>query len=89
MNPISITHPHAQTAVLLASFHQPDRDFVDRELAVSGTPRSLYALARVLRAAQLMDEIETMHRAHPPIRYDANALGPGLGGIVLDHARAA
>lgn len=53
-----ITHPHAQTALLLASFNQPDRPWINRMLAVSGTPRRLYTLARVLRAAQTMDEID-------------------------------
>lgn len=57
MQAMSITHPHAQTAVLLASFNQPDREYVNATLAESGTPRCLYTLARLLRAAQLMDEI--------------------------------
>lgn len=63
MTPITISHPHAQTAVLLASFNQPDRPWVNRMLAVSGTPRRLYTLARALRAAQLLDEINAAHPA--------------------------
>lgn len=59
----SINHPHAQTAVLLASFNHPDRDFVNRELAISGCPRSLYTKARLLRAEQCMEEIDAMHQA--------------------------
>jgi hypothetical protein len=62
MQTISINHPHAQTAVLLASFNQPDRDYVNATLAESGTPRRLYTLARVLRAAKLMDDIEAMNQ---------------------------
>lgn len=50
------THPHAQTAVLLASFNTPDREHVERVLKVTGTPRRLYTLARVLRAAQAEDQ---------------------------------
>lgn len=56
-------NPSAQTAVLLASFNTPDRDHVDLVLRETSTPRSLYTLARVLRAAQGMDEIEAMHQA--------------------------
>lgn len=63
MQTIQINHPHAQTAILLASFNRPNRSHVRRELALSGTPRSLYTLARVLRAAQLMDEINAAHPA--------------------------
>jgi hypothetical protein len=60
MHPVAINHPHAQTALLLASFNQQDRPWVNRMLAESGTPRSLYTLARVLRAAQTMDEINAV-----------------------------
>lgn len=70
MPTIQINHPHAQTAVLLASFHQPDRDFVNHELAVSGTPSRLYTLARVLRSVQALDEmteIDRINAAHPAI----------------------
>lgn len=63
----TITHPHAQTAVLLASFSQPvDRAYVNRELARSGCPRSLYTTACILQAGlkfeQAQDEIESLHR---------------------------
>lgn len=73
---IQISHPHAQTAVLLASFNNPEREFVNHELAVSGTPRRLYTLARVLRAAQMVDELAAMdHQA----RLDAiNAGHPAI-----------
>lgn len=73
---VSINHPHAQTAILLASFHNPDRAHVARELKRSGTPRSLYTLARLLRAAQIVDEmaeadrkaaIDRVNAAHPAI----------------------
>lgn len=65
MTPITttITHPHALTAVLLASFNRVDRPYVTETLALSGTPRSLYTLARVLRAAQIVDEINAAHPA--------------------------
>jgi hypothetical protein len=56
------THPHAQTAVFLAAVNPTLRRYVAHELRSTGTPRSLYTLARVLRAAQMMDEIEAMHR---------------------------
>lgn len=57
MQTVAINHPHAQTALFLASFNTPDRPWVSHMLAVSCTPRRLYTLARVLRAAQAMDEI--------------------------------
>lgn len=63
MQTIPITHPHAQTAVLLASFNHIDRPYVTETLALSGTPRCLYTLARTLRAAQLVDEINAAHPA--------------------------
>lgn len=63
MNRVTINHPHAQTAVLLASFNRPPRAHINRELRLSGCPRSLYTLARVLRAAQLLDEINAAHPA--------------------------
>lgn len=73
---VSISHPHAQTAVLLASFNHPDRPWINRMLEVSGTPRRLYTLARVLRAAQMVDEMAEMdHQA----RLDAiNAAHPAI-----------
>lgn len=49
--PVFPVHPHAQTAVLLASFNTPDRVHVDTVLRETGTPRGLYTRARVLRAA--------------------------------------
>jgi hypothetical protein len=58
----SITHPHAQTAVLLASFNAADRDYINSTLAASGTPRRLYTLARMLRAVKLMDDIAAMKK---------------------------
>lgn len=51
------THPQAVVAVFLASHHDMPRDCVARELHITRTPRPLYTLARVLRAAQIMDEI--------------------------------
>lgn len=63
MQTASINHPHAQTAVLLASFNRPQSAHINRELRLSGCPRSLYTLARVLRAAQLMDDINAAHPA--------------------------
>lgn len=83
------THPHAKVAIELAEIIPTHRGHVNRELYLSGTPRSLYTLARILRAAKIVDEIEAMHRSHPPIRHDPNAFGPGLGGILLGHAKAA
>lgn len=67
---VSIGHPHAQTALLLASFNEPDREYVNDTLAVSGTPRSLYTLARILRSAQMVEEMEAIdaiNAAHPAI----------------------
>lgn len=64
MQTVAINHPHAQTALLLASFNEPDRPWVNRMLAVSGTPRRLYTLARVLRAAEHMDDIDAMNRVN-------------------------
>lgn len=61
-DPTYPSHPHAQMAVLLASLNRPDRDWVSQQLRETGTPRHLYTLARVLRAAQTLDEIEAMHR---------------------------
>jgi hypothetical protein len=74
--PVSISHPHAQTAVLLASFNHPDQPWINRMLEVSGTPRRLYTLARVLRATQMVDEMTEMdHQA----RLDAiNAAHPAI-----------
>ncbi|MHB1053488.1 MAG: hypothetical protein ACYCZT_10525 [Thiobacillus sp.] len=54
------THPHAQTAIELAAFNGQHRAHINRELSMSGCPRSLYTLARVLRAAKIVDEIESM-----------------------------
>lgn len=63
MSPVTISNPHALTAILLASFNNPNREFVARELAISRTPRRLYTLARVLRAAQIMDEMHAADQA--------------------------
>lgn len=52
-------HPHALAAVQLANLDRPQRAHVNRELRLSGTPRSLYTLARVLRTAQLVDKINS------------------------------
>ncbi|MDA8258363.1 MAG: hypothetical protein M0Z99_22495 [Betaproteobacteria bacterium] len=54
------THPHAQTAIMLAAFNGQQRAHINRELSLSGCPRSLYTLARLLRAARIADEIESM-----------------------------
>lgn len=64
------THPHAKVAIELAEIIPTHRGHVNRELYLSGTPRSLYTLARVLRAAQLMDQmamIDAVNAAHPAI----------------------
>ena len=61
--PSAVTHPHARTAVHLANNYQAHRAHVDRELTVTGTPRSLYILARVLRAAQIMDGLNASYPA--------------------------
>lgn len=47
-----ITHPHAAQAIRLAQAAQYiDRATMARILARTGTPRALYTLARILRAA--------------------------------------
>ncbi|MDT3707465.1 MAG: hypothetical protein ROZ09_11605 [Thiobacillus sp.] len=51
------THPHAKTALQLAGLKWPKRDHISQALNEPGCPRRLYTLARVLRAAQIMDEI--------------------------------
>ncbi len=56
------THPHAQVAIELAEINSAHRGFVNTQLYLSGTPRSLYTLARVLRAAKLMDDIAAMNQ---------------------------
>lgn len=56
----AISHPHAQTAIELAAFNGQHRAHINRELSLSGCPRSLYTLARLLRAAKIVDEIESM-----------------------------
>lgn len=60
---MSPSHPHAQTAVQLATLHGMSRDHVSLVLRETGTPRSLYTLARVLRAARIVDEINAAHPA--------------------------
>jgi hypothetical protein len=57
------SHPSAQTAVLLASFNTPDRDHVALVLRETNTPRSLYTLARILRTAQMVDQINAARAA--------------------------
>lgn len=67
---ITPTHPHARVAVQLAAIHCPQRAHVARELNIAGAPRSLYTLARVLRAAQMvdqMDEIDRINAALPAV----------------------
>ncbi len=64
------THPHAKVAVELAEINPTHRGHVNRELYLSGTPRSLYTLARVLRAAEAMDEmaeIDRINAAHSAV----------------------
>lgn len=56
----AISHPHAQTAIELAAFNGQYRAHINRELSLSGCPRSLYTLARLLRAARIVHEIESM-----------------------------
>lgn len=57
------THPHAQVAIELAEITPQHRGHVNSQLYLTGTPRSLYTLARVLRAAQIVDEINAAHPA--------------------------
>ncbi|MDA8254172.1 MAG: hypothetical protein M0Z99_00805 [Betaproteobacteria bacterium] len=67
---VSINHPHARTAVFLASIHPAPRGLVADELRYTGTPRRLYTLARLLRAAQMMDQMDAydaVNGAHPAI----------------------
>lgn len=56
----TITHPHALAAVQLANLDYPRRAHVSLALRETRTPRSLYTLARVLRAAQLMDRMAAL-----------------------------
>lgn len=66
----TITHPHAKVAIELANLDRPPRAHVNRELRISDTPRSLYTLARLLRAAQMVDEMDKIDRinaAHPAV----------------------
>lgn len=63
-------HPHAKVAIELAETNPTHRGHVNRELYLSGTPRSLYTLARVLRAANDTDEmaeIDRINAAHPAV----------------------
>lgn len=49
---INTTHPHAALAIRMAyAGDHLDRATVTRILARTGTPRALYTLARILRAA--------------------------------------
>lgn len=67
---MQLTHPHAQTAVQLAAIDDPKRAHVNLVLRNTGTPRSLYTLARLLRAAQMVDEmaeIDRVNAAYPAI----------------------
>lgn len=64
------THLHAQIAIHLASLDRPRRSIVNLVLRNTGCPRSLYTLARVLRSAQIMDqmaEIDRVNAAYPAI----------------------
>lgn len=83
------THPQAIAAVSLAAIDDLPRERVAHALRLSGCPRSLYTTARILRAARLLDELDAMHRAHPPIHYDPNAFGPGLAGVLLGRSKVA
>lgn len=70
----TLTHPHAVAAVQLAEIDRPKRDHVNLVLHETRTPRSLYTLARLLRAVQMVDEMEQIDRinaAYPAI--DAKA----------------
>lgn len=60
-----ITHPHAQAAIHLANIDRPKRAHVNLVLRETHTPRSLYTLARLLRAAQIVGEIDRINAAHP------------------------
>lgn len=52
MELITTTHPHAALAIRLAHASQHlDRATIASILARTGTPRALYTLARILRAA--------------------------------------
>lgn len=65
----SISHPHAVVATFLAGIDHPQRAHINRELQITGTPRSLYTLARLLCAAKMyeMTEIDRVNAAHPAI----------------------
>lgn len=65
-----INHPQAQFAVNLASIPSLPRGYADIALREAGCPRRLYTLARVLRAARMMDEmaeIDRINAAYPAI----------------------
>ncbi len=76
----TISHPHALAAVQLAAIDRPKRAHVNLALRETRTPRSLYTLARLLRAAQLVDEMTEMDRqAALAARLDAiNAAHPAV-----------
>ena len=57
------THPHAQVAIQMANLDYPKRVHVNLVLCESGTPRNLYTLARLLRAARIVDEINAAYPA--------------------------
>lgn len=69
----AISHPHALAAVQLAEIDRPKRTHINLVLRETGMPRSLYTLARVLRAAQLAEmarinaEIDAVNFSHPAV----------------------
>lgn len=83
------THPHAQTAIMLAAFNGQHRAHINRELSMSGCPRSLYTLASLLRTARIADEINAAPLKPTRFVYDPNFLGPGLAGLRQVHGEAA
>lgn len=56
------THPYAKAAVELANLDNPKRAHVNLVLVETGAPRNLYTPARLLRAAQMVDEMAEIDR---------------------------
>lgn len=75
-----INHPQAQFAVNLASIPNLPRGYADIALREARCPRRLYTLARILRAAKMMDELaaadhkarlDAINAAHPAVVHKA------------------
>lgn len=59
----AISHRHAKAAVELAAIDRPKRAHINLVLRNTGCPLPLYTLARTLRTAQRVDEINAAHPA--------------------------